>query len=172
MSKNKFEIGFIKIFLLFFIFAAISLALVFVLIIPSLSDYKRVNLHLSKQESLNQSLKKDIKIKKDKLQKLINKDNRADLLKSNFHIDKLKAYMDKFFKETKFSKIKITNKKFTSYEFSVETRANTPGNFYNFLDQLSSYKNIIKIDYPVLMQAQKDGIKINFNVKIYKNLNH
>ena len=43
----------------------------------------------------------------------------------------------------------------------------TPAKFYEFMDALQNYENIVKIDFPIKMRKDTKKIDATFGVKIY-----
>ena len=56
---------------------------------------------------------------------------------------------------------------FFRYELNVTSMVKTPSKFYNFIDALQKYDNIVKIDFPIKMRGEGDKIHTTFNIKIY-----
>lgn len=160
----------VKTLLFFLLFTAVSLLVIFVFIVPSIKSYKNVKTEYFRYEMSVNRTKDMLKSKEEELHKLT-KNNRRILnsLIAHFNENRFIEYADNFFRDVKLSKLKnITNKEgFSVYELNVTSSIKSPSNFYNFLNGLSRYENIIKADFPITLQAQGKNIKSSFKIKVY-----
>ncbi len=171
-NKSTLEIDPIKMLLFFLFFVALALLILVVLIVPSAREYKKTKTSYLRQELATRQTEQILSQKEQHLQKIIKGNSKLlDALSARFDREDFIAYADKFFKNVKLSKAK--NQKaldgYTIYELNVTSSLKTPSNFYNFLDGLESYKNVVKVGYPITMQAHGTNIKASFSLKVYRN---
>ncbi|WP_267523155.1 hypothetical protein [Campylobacter sp. MG1] len=140
--------------------------LCFTLIIPVSNNYINYNYELKSLLINKKNNKNELKILNDEINKQKN-DLNLNKIKNSFNIDKLKTYCEQFFNNIDIKQIK-TNKDYDIYQLNMNTKVNSPKMFYNFIDKLNSVDNIIKIHLPIIMESNKETIKIKFNILIYK----
>lgn len=170
-DKSILEIDPVKMLLFFLAFVAVSLLIIFALIVPSVREYKRVKTKHSRYEMSTSIMENSIKSKENELQNIIRDNSKVlDALIEKFDKKDFVEYADKFFTDVKLSDVKNQRTKdgFTLYELNVTSSIKTPNNFYKFLDGLTTYKSVVKIGYPITMQSKDDNIRASFNVKVYR----
>lgn len=171
LDKSMLEIDPVKMLLFFLAFVAISLLIIFALIVPSVREYKKVKTKHSRYEMSVKRMENTVNAKDSELKNIMKDNSKVlDALISRFDKQDFISYADKFFQNVKLSEIKNRKIKdgFTLYELNVTSSIKTPNNFYDFLDGLAKYKNIVKIDYPITMQSKDENIEASFNVKVYR----
>ena len=170
MAKNENSTVRFLIFILVFLILILLSLLIF--IIPNIKSYKSSSrdLKLYKQKSMNLSLKED------ELKKQIDdlKSQNAPIikrLKNSFDLEDFKKFVSEksALQDLKLVKIDNDNQSFDEYNLSAKTAHRSPKEFYKFLDSLNSYKNIIKINFPIKMTSQNDRIDLNFHIQVFKN---
>lgn len=139
------------------------------LIIPNTNKLKVANEVLSNSKSKYLSNVKQQEKLEDKLNKFL-EENKVDLsrLHNDFDIDKFTKHCKTFFDEVLLEKKINLNDDYISYQLSVSTKIPSPTIFYNFIDSLDNYPNIIKIHFPINMQSSEKLIKAQFDIQVYK----
>jgi len=168
MSKN--ENNTIKFLIYILVFLIIVLLLLIVFVIPGIKSYKSnsAELKLLEKKSINlkkreKELKKELDILKKSDAKILTK------IDNSFDIDDFINYSKKYLKDVNISIISKQSDIFAEYNLTALTLQKSPKAFYQFLDSLQRYKNIIKIDFPIEMVSKKDHIVLNFHIKVLKN---
>ncbi len=170
-DKNKLRIEPVKMLLFFLVFVIIVFFVIFVFIVPSVKSYKKIKTEHARFALMTRSMEEVISKKEEELHTLVKDNSQAlDALIARFDRNDFVAYANKFFKKVKLSKMQNNKIKdgYTLYELNVTSSIHTPSNFYNFLDGLVRYKSVVKIDYPITMQADKEMIKARFKVQVYR----
>lgn len=57
------------------------------------------------------------------------------------------------------------NDEFYRYELNVTSAMNTPSTSYNFLDDLKTYDNVVKADFPINMKSQGNLINTTLTLE-------
>ena len=101
----------------------------------------------------------------DKFNEKANLGDAAD----KFDADKFAQFASKYFTNVNLSEPKeaAKNGEISVYELTVTGSMKTPAKFYEFMDALQSYENIVKIDFPIKMRKDAEKIDATFGVKIY-----
>ncbi len=169
-SESNSTIKFLIYILLFLIF---TLFLLLVFIIPSIKEYKHKKAEYEMFRVQNESLILKEKNTKLKLKDSIEKNSEIlssftdDFNKSNFI-----EFSNSYFRDIDITldnkNIDKQNARFENYSFSALLKDNTPSNFYDFIDALKNYKNIIKINFPIKLMINKNGMQIEFELSVYK----
>ena len=92
-----------------------------------------------------------------------------DALENKFDADKFAQFASKYFTNVNLSEPKeaAKNGEISVCELTVTGSMKTPAKFYEFMDALQSYENIVKIDLPIKMRKDAEKIDATFGVKIY-----
>jgi len=148
----------------------ISLTLFFTLI-PAIEDY-------SKQEEVNKISIKEIEEKEQRYNQLseevdrvyMENDKVIEAFNQVFTVNDFLEFCDQYFHESTLKKIDLDTftGEYIIYQFHTTMSVNNPKKFYRFLEGLSTYKNIIQIDYPIKMVGDRGFIKISFKIKVYR----
>lgn len=144
-----------------------SLSAIF--IIPSINKLKVANEVLgSSNTTLNSSTGK-----KDRIEQQLNtflEENKVELdkLHNEFDMNKFKNHCKTFFDEVELEKSVNFDEDYVSYQLSVSTKIASPTVFYNFIDSLENYPNIIRVHFPIIMKSSKDLIKAQFTLQVFK----
>lgn len=172
MSKDTSleEIDIAKLLIYMLVFVVVCLVMIFAFIVPNIKEYREINLQnrsqtasVTKINQIYNTKNANLNDMKEK-QRLVFKAFETKFDKANFS-----AFASKFFSEVRLAEVppKDTNEKFLRYELEVTTSLQTPSKFYDFIDALAKYDNIIKVDFPINMRGQKDKIHTTFNIKVY-----
>ena len=88
---------------------------------------------------------------------------------TKFSEDNFTKFASGYFSEVKLSQIsqQASEEPFFRYELNVTSNVLTPTKFYNFIDALARYDNIIRVDFPIRMRQNDGKIHTTFNIKVY-----
>lgn len=164
--------------LLGFVLAFLLVCAVMVLgfIVPNIKEYKAVSqannsalLAFSKAKYLYDTRQAEL----DRLRQ----ENKFILQAygTSFDDKRFVAFVSQFFTDVSLQELKSEHAqdelagKYSLYELSVSSKADTPKKLYAFLDALSKYENIIRIDFPVQMRGEDGLIRTKFNMRVYSD---
>lgn len=170
-DRSLEEINILKLIIYTLSFISLCTALILFLLLPMLENYKTNDLKENLQIALLNNVQAKLRTSEAKVQKL-RLENNQSLMQFENPIDSsaLKEILDSHFKEVELNRLDINQSEpYLQYAFKVETSIKTPKDFYDFIDSLSTYKNLIKIDYPITLKAAKEAIMISFVIKLYSN---
>lgn len=170
MDKSLEELDPVKMLLFFLAFLAISFTVIFAIIVPNIKEYKKTKALYGRNELATMRIKNSLDAKESELQKIAQTNQKIlDALITTFDEKKFITYANKYFSNVTLSKgtTQITPTGFTQYELNVSSSIQSPQNFYEFLQGLSSYESVIKADFPIKMVANKELIESSFNIKVY-----
>ncbi|HIO91025.1 MAG TPA: hypothetical protein EYG69_04555 [Campylobacterales bacterium] len=161
MKKNNSVIK-LTLFLLFFMIVLTLFLLIY--IIPELKKYKTNKIVLNKYEKLYNKEKRtlnsyikngeniQIKYKKEIL-KFNNKFNEEDFIN----------FIKKYLQNVTIERNKEDSKNTT---YKIEGNIDKLNYLYNFIDKLNTYKNFVKINFPLVYKVEKKSILLKINVTI------
>lgn len=170
-DKSLEELNIVRILILALSFISVCTALILFLLLPVLKDYEQINLRENSQIGTVNSFKIDLKASEYKIAQLKhNNKKNLDQFQQKFDEKKLDEFLKYYFKNIKITNIKIqTPQEYLHKELKIEALMNNPKNFYNFINALKNYDNLIKVSYPIQLKATPKGIAINFSVEIYSD---
>ncbi len=166
-SSNKKTLRFIIFILAFMV---VVMFFVFVFVIPSIKTYKNKKAEYSFQkrqeillEEKQQALEKELNDLQNKYKTTL----RA--FANDFNENEFLALARRYFSNVNLKQMKKTKSEsgLDIYEFSADFNANTPVKFYDFVEALKSIDNVIKINFPVILQATGGKIDLKFNMSVY-----
>ena len=149
----------------------ICFGFIFVLIIPNIKEYRVKKSEYRNEFALFEKAQKRYKEKRGELSRLKSENLKILVNFTNsFSEEKFLKYCEKFFSNVSLKKTGSKNhkKNFILYELNVSSRLSTPTNFYNFLDSLNRYENIIETDFPIELKAKNNLISATFKIKVYE----
>ena len=174
----KFKLPKIKIYgidvvknSLFFIFSLIlTLIIIAFVIAPSIKTFKYAKAqYFSTQqefEKVDNEYKKifnAINTLKNKNQKILNalkrkfdKKNFILFAKNYMQIEKIKELNSSTYKE-----------KFIKTPYLITAIIKSPKNFYDFVDNIKNYKNIIRVYFPIDFEKENEEINLTFKIECY-----
>lgn len=165
------ETGVIKLLLFLLSFLLMCMVVIFLLIVPSIKEYKAAKLeHNDKIVNLNK-IKQIYNANLGDLNSLKSQSKKSlDAISSRFNEIKFISGTSRFFSNVKLAKLpKLdANETFLRYELNVTGSIKTPQNFYNFLDYMNDYDNVIRVDFPVSMKSRDNKINTSFQIKVYE----
>lgn len=162
-----------------FIFLIVCLLLIFAFILPNIKQYRAVS-QINNSAFASYSKAKYILDGKNAELNALKEENSFILqaYEHKFNKEHFIKFASKFFSNVSLEEIKDTSKsqasnkeqKYFSYELSITSASDTPKKLYAFLDALSKYDNIIKVEFPIQMKSDSDNnIITKFNIKVYSN---
>jgi len=170
---EMFGIDIIKNMLFFTTFIIIFLLFLAIFIAPTIKKFKieKKNYFITKLENEN-SIKK-LQLKSNEYKKLFKKNKKIiSALQQNFQKKEFIEYTKKYLliKSIKKSDETIVNKHFKKTTYIVTAFIDSPVNFYQFIESLKNYKNILKIYFPLLLKSQNGKIVLIFKLEHFKTL--
>ncbi len=159
-------------FLIFILaFLVIVMAFVFLFVIPSIKEFKHKKAEYYQQLKEQKHLAENEKKLQEKLRQL-RKEHAAALesFKEEFQEDAFLKLAKKYFKNVQLTPkdVKKTESGLQIYEFRADFSASTPVQFYRFIDAVNRMKSVIKINFPIELEAQNSNISLKFNMSVYK----
>lgn len=170
LDRSLDKIDLLKLLLFLLAFLIITFSFVFALIIPNIkehrviqAEHKRVLVHKTRVENL--FLEREAELSK------LKKENAHVIgaFKHPFSQEEFMRYAMQFFSDVSLVEISKSayKKEFVEYELNVTSTLQTPTNFYNFLEGLNRYANIVQADFPIHLEADKKSITSTFKIKVY-----
>lgn len=164
------KIDIVKLLLYLLIFIVVTLVMVLFVIVPNIKDYrssktvyKKAFVHKMRVENVLQD--RDLE-----LSNLTTTNRRAiTSFLHKFSTDNFIKYAGKFFEEVSLVEVnkKEYKKEFVEYELKVSSTLKSPTKFYDFLEGLNRYENIIQADFPIQMESNVSTISSAFTIKVY-----
>lgn len=167
-DRSLEEIDIVKLLFFALLFIIMSIIMVFFFLVPSIKDYKVARLTNNDKIASLYKIEQVFNAESKKLADL--KSQNAHALGAIFNpFDEVKfmAAMGRFFDNVKLAKIATSGDEFAAYELNVTGSLYSPQNFYNFIDFINSYENVIKIELPITMESEKRAIETSFWVKVF-----
>jgi competence protein ComGC len=171
MNSKLSDTEIIKILIYLVVFIIIVMLFVFVIIIPNVKDY-RVEKKLERRAYKAYSkVQNNLDERQDLLKNL--KSDNLKIIKSFdnlFDEQKFAKLLEEYFEATTFSKVdsKGYRENFIVYELNVSTSIETPLRFYEFLDHLNRFDNIIKANFPIEFASNDGFINSSFTIEVYE----
>ncbi|MBC2883704.1 hypothetical protein H7R39_10655 [Campylobacter sp. Marseille-Q3452] len=172
MSKDRSlqNIDVTKLLIYVLICIIACLAMIFGLLVPSIKEYKQVKYESRMQIAASAQTQRLYDAKSKALDEIKQNDKaQLDALENKFDTDKFTQFTSKYFANVNLSGLKeaAKNGEISVYELTVTGSMKTPAKFYEFMDALQSYENIVKIDFPIKMRKDTEKIDATFGIKIY-----
>ena len=172
MSKDRSlqNIDVTKLLIYVLICIIACLAMIFGLLMPSIKEYKQVKYESRMQIAASAQTQRLYDAKSKALNEIKQNDKaQLEALENKFDTEKFTQFASKYFTNVNLSEPKEATKngEISVYELTVTSSMKTPAKFYEFMDALQSYENIVKIDFPIKMCKDTEKIDATFGVKIY-----
>lgn len=172
MSKDRSlqNIDVTKLLIYVLIFIVACLAMIFGFLVPSIKEYKQAKYESRMQIAASAQTQRLYDAKSKALDEIKQNDKvQLDALENKFNSDKFTQFASKYFTNVNLSEPKeaAKNGEISVYELTVTGSMKTPAKFYEFMDALQNYENIVKIDFPIKMHKDTEKIDAIFGVKIY-----
>ncbi|HDZ5096644.1 TPA: hypothetical protein RTH11_000441 [Campylobacter jejuni] len=168
-DKSLEEVDLLKLIVCALSFISVCTALILFLLLPILKNYKQANLRENSQLAILKAAQSKFDFSENKITTLRNENNKSlEQFEQNFNIGNFDVFLQKYFQNVKIQEIKPEKQeKYLKNRLAIEATMNNPRRLYDLIDALKNYNNLIKLDYPLNLKAQDEGIKINFIIKIY-----
>ena len=172
MSKDRSlqNIDVTKLLIYVLLFIVACLVMIFGFLVPNIKEYKQVKYESRMQIAASAQTQRLYDAKSKALNEIKQNDKAVlDALESKFDADKFAQFASKYFTNVNLSEPKeaAKNGEISVCELTVTGSMKTPAKFYEFMDALQSYENIVKIDLPIKMRKDAEKIDATFGVKIY-----
>lgn len=172
MSKDRSlqNIDVTKLLIYVLLFIVACLVMIFGFLVPNIKEYKQVKYESRMQIAASAQTQRIYDTKSKALNEIKQNDKAVlDALENKFNADKFAQFASKYFTNVNLSEPKeaAKNGEISVYELTVTGSMKTPAKFYEFMDALQSYENIVKIDLPIKMRKEAEKIDATFSVKIY-----
>ena len=172
MSKDRSlqNIDITKLLIYVLVFIVACLVMIFAFLVPSIKEYKQVKYESRMQIAASAQTQRLYDAKSKALNEIKQNDKVAlDALENKFDVENFTQFASKYFMNVNLSELKeaAKNGEISVYELMVMGSMKTPTKFYEFMDALQSYENIVKIDFPIKMRKDTEKIDATFGVKIY-----
>ncbi|ELJ5538296.1 hypothetical protein RS312_000634 [Campylobacter coli] len=170
-DKSLEELNILKIIIYVLSFITVCTALILFLLLPLLKDYKQANLRKNSQVAIFNAAKTKLDISENKINTLRTENNKSlEQFEQNFNLTHFQNFLEKYFKNIQVTELKLDKKeKYLTHRINIQASINNPRRLYDFIDALTQYNNLIKIDYPMTLKASDHGIMVDLNVQIYSN---
>lgn len=172
MSKKDTSlerIDLVKLLLFILIFIIVCFIMIFGFIIPNIKEYRGLARENRSAMSLHAKAKQIYDEKNSALEAL--KDEHKFIIKSydtKFDKQNFIAFASTFFSDVKLSEADSQpSGEYFLYELGVTSSVKTPQKFYDFLEGLTKFENIIKAEFPIQMKGDADKIRTIFNIRVY-----
>ena len=152
-------------------FLSIVMVFVFVFVIPSIKEFKHKRAEYYRQMKVQKEFSSKEKFLQKELQRLQNKYAKSlALYKVPFEEKKFLGVAKKYFQNVKLTQksVKKSESGLQIYEFTADFSAQTPVKFYQFIEAVNSMKNVVKINFPITLEARNNSIFLKFNMSVYK----
>ncbi|MEE3694531.1 MULTISPECIES: hypothetical protein [Campylobacter] len=171
VDRSLENIDLTKLAIYSLIFVIFVLVMVFAVAMPSIDKYKQAAQIRSEKEV---NLAKINQLYNDHLatyEKLKQQNTKAlESLKNSFNQMKFIGVAGKYFDNIYFTKPKTitSNSKYIISEANVSATMKNPQNLYDFIADMNTHDNLIRVDFPVKMESRDGYIQTSFVIKIYQ----
>ncbi|MCX2682860.1 hypothetical protein OQH60_03135 [Campylobacter sp. MIT 21-1685] len=167
-DKSLQEIDILKLLIYGLSFVSVCTALILFLLLPLLKTHKQQSLKDNSQTAILENFRTKLQVSRDKIFLLRSENNTSlDQFEKSFNLSNFTLFLQKYFKNLEIKEEKIIKNKYLKHSLIIQGQINSPKNFYDFIDAAKNFESFIKIDYPLILKAQKDAIAFSFRVKIY-----
>ncbi|WP_458699967.1 hypothetical protein ACKGJI_09085 [Sulfurospirillum sp. 1307] len=170
MDKSMQKVDIVKLLVYLLVFIVIALFMILFVIVPNVKEYKASNQVYKKAYMHKLRVENILNDRKKELKNLQVQNKRAiTSFAHKFSADNFIKYAGNFFDKVSLVEIgkKGYKKEFVQYELKVTSSLKTPTNFYNFLEGLNRYENIVQADFPIKMESNASKISSTFTIKVY-----
>ncbi len=170
VDRSLEKINYIKLLVYLFVFIFITLLLILILIVPNIKkyrlargEYNQALVHKTRVQAVLNERDKELKKLKSDNWKIFN------AYKHKFSNKEFSSFAKQFFDKVSLKEIKQISykKEFKIYELNVTSSLKTPVKFYQFLDGLNRYDNMVQADFPIDLKSNGKLIYSSFEIKVY-----
>lgn len=167
-DKSFQEIDMLKMLIYSLSFISICIALILFLLLPSLKAHQQMILKENSQTAVLENFRAKLHTSRDKILTLRSENNTSlEQFQKSFNILNFTLFLQQYFKEPKIKEVETKKDKYLKHTLIIEAQIDNPKNFYDFIDAARHFESFIKIGYPLVLKAEKEGISLSFKVKIY-----
>ncbi|MFQ6341900.1 hypothetical protein [Campylobacter sp. VTCC 70190] len=168
-DKSLEETDLLKLLICALSFISVCTALILFLLLPTLKNYKQANLRENSQLAVLKSTQAKFNLSEDKISTLRSENNKSlEQFEQGFNTKNLEFFLQKYFQNVKIKEIKPEKQeKYLKNQVLIQATMNNPRRFYDFIDALKNYDNLIKLAYPLKLKAGNKDIQISLTLKIY-----
>ncbi|WP_273403475.1 hypothetical protein [Campylobacter avium] len=170
-SLENFDMVKIAIHLL--ILTCICLCFIVFLMIPSFKSYDVARLKNINQSEINKNTNSKLNFSQNNLDNLKEENKKVlSQFSTEFDIKDFESFAKQYFSNVKIQQKDVNNSKeeYLSSLISLSANVKEPSYFYKFIKDLSTYKNLLQIDYPLNFNStNKNNIAIKINLKLYRS---
>ena len=170
IDRSLEKINYIKLLIFLVIFIFVTLLLISLLIFPNIKKYRVARGEFNQARVHKIRVQSVLKEREKELKKL-RLDNRKIFaaFKHNFTKEEFLTSAKQFFNKATLKNVKQSSytKEYDVYELNVTSSLKTPVKFYQFLDALNHYNNIVQADFPIDLKSNGDIIYSSFKIKVY-----
>lgn len=163
-------------FMLFVLaFMAVVMLFVFLVVIPSIKTYKTKKAAYLYQQKHKHALTQSREQLAQKLQSSEKKYAGAlDAFRNDFDEKAFLSMARRYFQNVTLTpqSEKKSESGLQIYAFRADFDAKTPVQFYKFVDALQQMHHVVKINFPVVLDAKDQKIHLQFNLSVYRLQNH
>jgi len=169
-DRSLEKINYVKLLIFLVVFIFIILLLISILILPNIKKY-RVARGEFNQAMVHKTRVQSVLNEREKELKKLRLDNWKifSAFKHDFSEEEFLAFTKQFFNKVSLKEVKQSSytKEFEIYELNVTSSLKTPIKFYQFLNGLNHYNNIIQADFPIDLKSNGNLIYSSFKIKVY-----
>lgn len=155
-------------FALFIIISLISLAL---FIAPAIKIFKTKQREYYDKKIAYENKLQELKTKQKELKILKNKNRKIILaVTRDFNINHFKKFANEYLNVISIKEVNKTlyKKRFIKTTYTLKSTIKTPKNFYDFVDNVKNYKNLIRVYFPVEFIKNRKDINLTLKIEVYK----
>lgn len=165
------KIDILKLLIFLMVFIVITLGMILFFIIPNVKSYRankiidqRALTHKMRVESVLQEREAEFATLKEQNRRAIT------AFVHGFSDEGFLQYARNFFDTATLKALEKEDYKqdFTTYALHVRTALKSPVNFYDFLEGLNKFENIIQADFPIHMESNASTIDASFMIRVYE----
>lgn len=155
------------------VFIAVCGVLILFLLLPLLKDHNLLASQLASQNLVYQKARSILSQNQERLDVLISENNKTlTQFDTSFNEAHFKDFAQKFIEISSLKEQNLTtNEPFVVKRFKLLGKIQSPKAFYDFVEGLNDYENIVKIDYPLFLKASGGAVNIELFVKVYSSKN-
>jgi NAD-dependent DNA ligase len=171
LDKSLEEFDIVKLLLFLLLFLAITLFMILALIVPNIKEHKQQKSLHSFERTTTLRVEELLRERESELQTLRGENRKViEAFVERFDEAEFLRFAQAFFTQASLEKVAQTEHEedFMRYELKVTSLLETPSKFYDFLEALNRYENIVKADFPIQMEAQEGLIYATFSIKVFE----
>ncbi len=165
------EVRLIRLLIWILLYLVIVFALIFILVIPSVKEYKRINSGYIDSKAEFMAAQQEHDEIYDRLKVLQGRHRKiTEAFESRWREDLFMAEAKKYFQKVELKQLDVneSDPHFKIYEINAHTKMESPANFYRFLDSLSSVPYVIQADFPIAFKSDGNEIEGVFRIRVFE----